>query len=367
MNIQIVQGDITKQTDVEAIVNAANKSLLGGGGIDGTIHRAAGKELLAECRTLGGCNTGESKITGAYNLPCKYVIHTVGPIYRDGNQDEALLLASAYRNCMKLALSKGIRSLAFPAISTGRYSYPLKEATEIALKTVIEVYKSSIDAFDLVRFVVPDSKAKKVYDDVVQTIKSTDVFNVKDNERPIDVKDFVVRRSVFKCMHNEHELKTVIGIVTVIDSNLLEKQMKVNAGYCADCNLFFILESTYNKIRQQGIPLCRTCDEKKFLKQKSANGMLLAKESILMQYGYTVDKLVDLSSTTRQKILAMLIDHKILEKSEIITYLDFFINQRESRSQYKLAIAKWKEDREFVENYKNGTYQQYYVSGITRK
>ena len=140
MKIQTVQGDITKQTDVEAIVNAANTSLLGGGGVDGAIHRAAGPELLKECRTLHGCNTGEAKITDAYNLPCKYVIHTVGPIYCGGNHGEAKLLANAYRNSMQVALEHGIRTVAFPSISTGVYSYPLEEAAEIAVKTVKAFY-----------------------------------------------------------------------------------------------------------------------------------------------------------------------------------------------------------------------------------
>ena len=154
MKIQTVQGDITKQTDVEAIVNAANTSLLGGGGVDGAIHRAAGPELLKECRTLHGCNTGEAKITGAYNLPCKYVIHTVGPIYQDGTHGEARLLANAYRNSMQIALEHGIRTIAFPSISTGVYSYPLEEAAEIAVKTVKDFYKEHMDSFDYVRFVL---------------------------------------------------------------------------------------------------------------------------------------------------------------------------------------------------------------------
>lgn len=171
MRIQTVQGDITKQKDVEAIVNAANTSLLGGGGVDGAIHRAAGPELLVECRTLHGCNTGEAKITGAYNLPCKYVIHAVGPIYRGGNSGEAELLANTYRNSMQVALDNGIRSIAFPSISTGIYSYPLDEASTIAVLTVKTFYMKHQDAFDKVRFVLFDSRTKLAYDKAIMKVK----------------------------------------------------------------------------------------------------------------------------------------------------------------------------------------------------
>ena len=170
MIIETVLGDITKQTDVEAIVNAANNSLLGGGGVDGAIHRAAGRELLAECRTLNGCETGEAKITSAYKLPCKYVIHTVGPIYRGGNSGEPQLLANAYKNSMKLALQNKIRTIAFPSISTGVYSYPLEEAAEIAIKTVNDFYLEHQNEFDCIRFVLFDARTKQAYDNAINKI-----------------------------------------------------------------------------------------------------------------------------------------------------------------------------------------------------
>ena len=135
--MEIAEGDITKLT-VDAIVNAANESLLGGGGVDGAIHRAAGSELLEECRTLGGCPTGQAKITKGYRLPAKFVIHAVGPRYRDGAQGEPELLASCYVESLNLAVANAVRSLAFPAISCGIYGYPIPDAARIAVRTVTE-------------------------------------------------------------------------------------------------------------------------------------------------------------------------------------------------------------------------------------
>lgn len=161
--IKTLKGDITQITDVQAIVNAANNSLLGGGGVDGAIHRAAGPKLLEECRKLHGCDTGEAKITKSYNLPCEYVIHTVGPIWNGGSNNEEELLTSCYMNSMKLAMDNGIRTIAFPSISTGVYSFPVKLAAKIAVQTVNRFLQDNPDSFELVEWVLFDSNTESVY------------------------------------------------------------------------------------------------------------------------------------------------------------------------------------------------------------
>ena len=165
--IKILQGDITR-LDVDAIVNAANTSLLGGGGVDGAIHRAAGPELLEECKTLNGCTTGEAKITKGYNLPAKYVIHTVGPVWHGGKNNEEELLANCYRNTLKLAVENGISSIAFPAISTGVYHFPLEKATEIAIGET-QKFLNEYNFINKVIFAVFDEKTFNVYDHLLNS------------------------------------------------------------------------------------------------------------------------------------------------------------------------------------------------------
>ena len=169
--IEIIEGDITKQA-VDAIVNAANCSLLGGGGVDGAIHRAAGPELLAECRTLNGCETGKAKITKGYRLPAKYVIHTPGPIWHGGGRGEAELLASCYRSCLALASGYGCRTVDFPSISTGVYRFPLDKAAAIAISTISDYLKTH-DDIERVRMVCFDSRTFAQYEKALNGMGET--------------------------------------------------------------------------------------------------------------------------------------------------------------------------------------------------
>ncbi len=168
-SIEIVQGDITT-LNVDAIVNAANRSLLGGGGVDGAIHRAAGPELLQACQSLGGCETGDARITKGYNLPAKWVIHTVGPIYGQANGREADLLAACYRKSLELAHSHAVKSIAFPSISTGIYGYPIAEASNVAIKTVKSAVTEGNSGLDRIIFVTFSERDYLTYLKVYQRL-----------------------------------------------------------------------------------------------------------------------------------------------------------------------------------------------------
>jgi O-acetyl-ADP-ribose deacetylase (regulator of RNase III) len=170
--LELVKGDITKQ-DTEAIVNAANERLAPGGGVAGAIHKAAGPELWEECKKLGGCRTGEAKITKGYALSAKYVIHTVGPIYC-GTERDTRLLEACYRNSLELAVERGIKTVSFPAISTGVFGYPMGEAAETSLKTTIDFLKLN-EEIDLVRFVLFDSNALRVHKELLEEIVERDI------------------------------------------------------------------------------------------------------------------------------------------------------------------------------------------------
>ncbi len=172
--IRLVRGDITKIDKVDAIVNAANSSLLGGGGVDGAIHRAAGPDLLFECRLLGGCKTGQAKITKAYRLPCRHIIHTVGPVWNGGSHNEDKLLADCYQNSLKLAAEHNIRTIAFPSISTGIYAFPVERAAKIAIGTAERFLAENPELFDMVLWVLFDDRTKEAYEEAVQMIKNRD-------------------------------------------------------------------------------------------------------------------------------------------------------------------------------------------------
>lgn len=202
-------------------------------------------------------------------------------------------------------------------------------------------------------------------DEKIPTKKTLDKIYEHDNT--IRVRDFVVRRSVFKCMHNDHKLQNINAVISIInkDGNII--QTNVSAGYCPNCNTFFILESIYERLKIRGTPVCRVSDEKTYLKGNNyIGGMKLAQESILMQYGYSVSQQEGLTTARRHKILAVMLDNEILTKSEIISYLDFFITQRQYQHRFEVAISRWENDREFVADYNKDSYARYGVKGIYR-
>ena len=192
--------------------------------------------------------------------------------------------------------------------------------------------------------------------------------NDKKQESYIGVKDLLIRRSTFMCRYKEHKLLNIDASINIIDRKGNESKIHVPAGYCTNCKVFFIMESIYQDIKRKGIPVCRISDEKSYIINTAyVNGMMLAQESLLMQYGYTVSQEEGLSSFVRKKILALLVDNGVMTRNDIISYLDFFINQRKDQSKYEKAIEKWESDREFISEYRHGDYTKIGIKGLYRR
>ncbi len=214
-------------------------------------------------------------------------------------------------------------------------------------------------------------KARKRNKEIINRPISIAKAGKNDIEIPnIGYKDFVLRRSTFSCWNKNHHAIDITATVYVMSRNP-EKADKmavsVSAGYCSECNIYYIMESGYEKLKNLGIPMCRISDEKHYKKSQFGNGMKLSQESILMQYGYNVNQSEGLSERVRHKILASLIDNKVMTKSDIVSYLEFFISQRQSQPKYEVAISKWEEDKEFVNDYRIGDYNKLGIRGILRR
>lgn len=371
-------GDITKISFVDAIVNPTNTKLQGDAGISKLIHKAAGSELKDACKMLKGCQPGQAKITDGYNLPCKYIIHTAGPSWKGDNPVESTKkLAECYRNVLYTAMKNNIHTIAFPSISTGYHGFPEQKAAHTAVHTVYSFIAKYPDSFEKIIWVLKYSTLKDIYDNEINALSPELFLKLKKSlskaaslhEYSIEVADFVVHTSKFKCMHNGHKIVNIDGIVSIIDQNGNVKKIKVPAGYCASCKLYFILDSTYESLQNKGIPICKVLSSPSYLNEKTIakDGMNLAEESILKQYGYTVAEHDGLTTAQRRKILSCLIDNGIISKTGVISYLDFFINAKKKLKIYDNAVNKWKSDRAFIVEYKIGSFKKVIVGSIHAK
>jgi len=230
--VAVVEGDITAQ-HVDAIVNAANESLLGGGGVDGAIHRAAGPGLLGECRRLGGCKPGEAKITAGYNLPARFIIHTVGPVWKGGDHGEDALLASCYTSSLQLAEEHGVRTIAFPAISTGAFGFPLPRAAAIAVRTVFD-HLSRSGAIDRVVFVCHDERALRLYEDAIDELSREYAQTTDSGVESVDMRGGVHDAVREQVRAQVKVIETVYGIRFVEGERLVrEIASKCGGRECA--------------------------------------------------------------------------------------------------------------------------------------
>lgn len=348
--------NITKADFVDAIVNASNSQLYGQHGVNGAIHNAAGKELRLACEKLGECKEGEAKITDGYALPCKYIIHTVGPIWQDGLHGEDAVLKSCYNNVLRLATACNIRNIGFSSISTGKHGFPVNKAALIAINTVTRFVLGHPDSFDKIVWFLNSKETKQVYDAAITLMDSATKIRstVQLPELPvkrIGLKNDIVLVHKVNSIHNSHNVIPVKGIISVVDSKGSQHTHLIPAVFSPLEKTFYASVSVMMKVKEAGVPLCRIISETEQSNSIEGNKSSQNIQELLKQYGYNAKNLDNLTSVQRKTILAMLIKHEIISVDKLTKYLEDLIQNGKNKPFYHQDVknlGKWNEDSDFV-------------------
>lgn len=351
--------NITKANSVDAIVNSSNSELYGQHGVNGAIHKAAGKELRLACEKLGGCMPGDAVVTDAYALPCKHIIHTVGPIWQDGSQGEEAILKSCYLNVLKLAVACKVRSIGFSSISTGKHGFPTKKAALIAVNTVAGYVEEHPDSFDRIIWFVQKAETKQIYDNALTLIESVSKIRstVRRTDLPVQKIGFesnVIIVPTLNGILNKHNGIPMKGILTVLDSEGSKKTRLIPVVCLLNKKTFYVTMQIMMKVKETGVPLCRVISGTEKIIDVEGEKALNNIQYLLRQYGYHAKDLENLTSVQRQTILAMLIEQKIVTVDDLNKYLETLIQSGKSKPFYHQDaknLGKWTSDSDFVSLY----------------
>ena len=351
--ITTIIGDITKADHVDAIVNPTNSTMTGNGGLNKAIYKAAGNNLQKACEKLGHCEVGEAKATDAYNIPCKYIIHTVGPAWQDGKHDEKELLRFCYQNVLETARGLHIKTIGFSSISTGKHGFPIDKAAEIAVKAAVKFVRENPQSFDKIVWILQSEETKKAYDEelkaqeVVETINAS-VRLASVPIRAINWNDIVVYGSAVESVLQGKPVKRMRGLVRYIDLSGKVTTIMIPGVIVKDGNWFYARKTIVEELQKKGILLCRT------ILQDDPTGMNLAKDlhadysTYLRQHGYINTHKVVPTDMQRMTILAMIINNDNIPANQLIEHL---IDTKPCTHLPEKIIAKIKKDIEFVQEY----------------
>ena len=357
--INTLSGDITKADFADAIVNSSNEELFGDGGMNGAVHKAAGDQLRTACEKLGGCRAGEARITDAYALPCKYIIHTVAPVWKDGRHGEDKILESCYKNVLQIASSCGIRSIGLSSIGTGKRKVPVEKAAAIAVRTVFSFVQENPEAFDRITWIFSNDEKKKVYDNALSLME--DVLKIREEVNapvepvfPIGYENKVIQVQMIKCLHEGHTITLGKGLAVLMDAEGRRKFHTFGVGYCEECGHYYTLLREAVSMKKEGVPLCRMLTKKDYEKEFKNPAYSTNPRALMEQYGYTIFDLGNLSDKQRQTILSTLVEHKLINASATVGYLEDLIKIGKDNPFARIEeenIEKWKTDRDFLSLY----------------